>query len=114
MKTAYELAMERLSKAAPGVKLSDDQKKQLAELDSHRFTEEAAEMLVNEALEKGQSVREVCGHRFKDFQFGLKLIAQSSSQREFVIDKDVVAAPDKALSDWVVASYRGGAKPESP
>ena len=34
MKTAYELAMERLSKASPGVKLSDDQKKQLAELDS--------------------------------------------------------------------------------
>jgi ATP-dependent protease Clp ATPase subunit len=72
-----------------------------------RFTEEAAEMLVNEALEKGQSVRDLCGERFKDFQFGLKLIAQSSNQREFVIDKEVVAAPDKALSDWVVASYRG-------
>jgi ATP-dependent Clp protease ATP-binding subunit ClpX len=77
-----------------------------------RFTEEAAEMLVNEALEKGQSVRDLCGQRFKDFQFGLKLIAQSSNQQEFVIDKDVVAAPDKALSDWVVASYRGS-KPES-
>ena len=34
MKTAYELAMERLSKAAPTVKLNEDQKKQLAELDS--------------------------------------------------------------------------------
>lgn len=34
MKTAYELAMERLSKAAPTVKLSAGQKKQLAELDS--------------------------------------------------------------------------------
>jgi hypothetical protein len=34
MKTAYELAMERLDKASPGVKLNDRQKKDLAELDS--------------------------------------------------------------------------------
>jgi hypothetical protein len=34
MKTAYELAMERLNKAAPSVKLTNEQKKQLAELDS--------------------------------------------------------------------------------
>lgn len=33
MKTAYELAMERLNKNAPTVKLSDAQKKELAELD---------------------------------------------------------------------------------
>ena len=34
MKTAYELAMERLNKNAPTVKLSDAQKKELAELDA--------------------------------------------------------------------------------
>lgn len=34
MKTAYELAMERLNKSAPAAKLSDAQKKELAELDS--------------------------------------------------------------------------------
>jgi hypothetical protein len=34
MKTAYELAMERLSKTAPTVKLTAEQKRQLAELDS--------------------------------------------------------------------------------
>ncbi|HEV2329122.1 MAG TPA: hypothetical protein VGY56_10080 [Verrucomicrobiae bacterium] len=34
MKTAYELAMERLNKNAPSVKISDAQKKELAELDS--------------------------------------------------------------------------------
>jgi septin family protein len=34
MKTAYELAMERLSKAAPAARLTGAQKKQLAELDS--------------------------------------------------------------------------------
>jgi hypothetical protein len=34
MKTAYELAMERLNKTAPTVKLTDRQKKELAELDA--------------------------------------------------------------------------------
>jgi len=34
MKTAYELAMERLNRAAPAVKLTAEQKKQLAELDA--------------------------------------------------------------------------------
>ncbi len=73
---------------------------------SIRFTEAAAEMLVKEAVEKGQSVRDLCASRFKDFQFGLKLVAQNSGQQEFVIDTDAVQAPDKVLSDWVVASYR--------
>jgi hypothetical protein len=42
MKTAYELAMERLNQASPGVKLTADQRKALAELDS-RHTAKIAE-----------------------------------------------------------------------
>ena len=34
MKSSYELAMERLNKTAPNVKITDARKKQLAELDS--------------------------------------------------------------------------------
>ena len=34
MKTAYELAMERLDKTSPGTKLSSQQKKEIAELES--------------------------------------------------------------------------------
>ncbi len=34
MKSSYELAMERLNKNSPTRKLTDDQKKQLAEIDS--------------------------------------------------------------------------------
>ncbi len=34
MKTAYELAMERLGKTSPTVKLTDEQKKHLAELEA--------------------------------------------------------------------------------
>lgn len=42
MKTAYELAMERLKKSAPTVKLTDAQKKELAELDSQYAAKIAA------------------------------------------------------------------------
>ena len=34
MKSAYELAMERLQKSQPSLVLTDEQKKQLAEIDS--------------------------------------------------------------------------------
>ncbi|HWN94142.1 MAG TPA: AAA family ATPase, partial [Methylomirabilota bacterium] len=67
---------------------------------------DAAEHLVFLAMEQGKTVRDLCAERFKDFQFGLKLIAQNTSRTEFVIDRAVVDAPDKALSEWVVASYR--------
>ncbi len=42
MKTAYELAMERPNKSAPASKLTDEQKKKLAELDS-LYTAKTAE-----------------------------------------------------------------------
>jgi hypothetical protein len=42
MKSSYELAMERLNKTAPAAKLTDAQKKQLAELDS-KYTAKIAE-----------------------------------------------------------------------
>jgi endopeptidase Clp ATP-binding regulatory subunit ClpX len=71
-----------------------------------RFTEAAADRLVTLALEQSLPVRELCAQRFKDFQFGLKLIAKNTGSREFTIDADAVDAPDKTLSEWVVKSYR--------
>jgi len=70
------------------------------------FTEAAADRLVSLALEQSKPVRDLCAERFKDFQFGLKLIAQNTGQKEFTIDLDAVQAPDQMLSEWVVASYR--------
>src|SRR5262249_53472018 len=58
-----------------------------------RFTEAAANLLVDQALEKKQSVRDLCARQFKDFQFGLKLITQNSGPQEFMIDRDAVEAP---------------------
>jgi hypothetical protein len=42
MKSSYELAMERLNKVAPANKLTAEQKRQLAELDS-KYTAKIAE-----------------------------------------------------------------------
>jgi len=71
-----------------------------------KFTDDAAEHLVSLALEQNKTVRDLCAEKFKDFQFGLKLLAQNMARTEFTIDRAVVDAPEKALSDWVVASYR--------
>ena len=55
MKTAYELAMERLSKAAPSVKLSEDQKRQIAELESQC----AAKIAERELFLQGEVVKAI-------------------------------------------------------
>jgi ATP-dependent Clp protease ATP-binding subunit ClpX len=71
-----------------------------------KFTDDAAEHLVSLALEQNKTVRDLCGEKFKDFQFGLRLLSQNTAKTEFIMDRAVVDAPEKALSEWVVASYR--------
>jgi endopeptidase Clp ATP-binding regulatory subunit ClpX len=71
-----------------------------------RFTEAAADFIVAGASSNGQAIRDYCAERFKDYQFGLKLVAQNTGREEFTIDCDAVETPDKILSDWVVESYR--------
>jgi ATP-dependent Clp protease ATP-binding subunit ClpX len=70
------------------------------------FTEDAAEHLVAAALDQKKTIRDVCAEKFKDFQFGLRLVSQNTGRTEFTIDLAAAEAPDKALSEWVVASYR--------
>lgn len=55
MKTAYELAMERLSKSAPVVKLTPEQKKDIAELESQC----AAKLAERELLVEGELAKAV-------------------------------------------------------
>lgn len=130
----YELPSTAVKRFEVGAALVDDPKAALAELmaqhareeravlagivhefaerfrQSHgltlRFTPEAAEVLAALAQAAGRPVRDFCADRFRDFQFGLRLISQNSGQQEFEIDAAAAAAPEKALSEWVVASYR--------
>lgn len=71
-----------------------------------KFTEDAADLIARISERDGVPVRDLCANRFKDYQFGLKLIAQNTGQQEFTIDAPGVEEPDRILSEWVVASYR--------
>ena len=56
MKSSYELAMERLSKASPPVKLSAKQKTELAEIDSKYAAKVAErELLLNDEMKKASA-----------------------------------------------------------
>jgi hypothetical protein len=56
MKSAYELAMERLAKGAPTVSLTEDQKKQLAEIDmTFRAKIAEREVFLQDQIRKAQT-----------------------------------------------------------
>ena len=55
MKSAYELAMERLNKSSPTVKLSEEQKRQIADLESQC----AAKIAERELLLQGEMAKAV-------------------------------------------------------
>lgn len=64
MKSSYELAMERLAKSAPVVKLTDEKKKALAELDSIY----AAKIAEREIFLKGELAKAVGRQDYEAFQ----------------------------------------------
>ena len=88
MKSAYELAMERLSKTAPTVKLSEEQKKQLAELESRC----AAKIAERELFLKGEMAKAVDKGDFEALeQLEKQLVSDRKSLRaEFEEKKDNV------------------------
>ena len=56
MKSAYELAMERLEKASPSISLSENQKKEIAEIDStFRAKIAEKELFLRDQIRKAQS-----------------------------------------------------------
>jgi len=82
MKSAYELAMERLNKTSPTVKLSAEQKKDLAELDS-RYAAKIAEREIAlkgeidrasaaQDFEKAEQLQQQLGHERKSLQAELE------------------------------------------
>ncbi len=56
MKSAYELAMERLAKASPTLVLTDEQKKQLAEIDStYKAKIAEKELFLKDQIQKAEN-----------------------------------------------------------
>jgi ATP-dependent Clp protease ATP-binding subunit ClpX len=73
------------------------------------ITDDAVNLLGSEAAGKGRSVLQICQQRFKDYQFGLKLIQKNTGQGEFKLGSDAVEDADKFLSECVVQSYTDAA-----
>jgi hypothetical protein len=56
MKSAYELAMERLQKTSPSLSLTEEQKKELAEIDSkYRAKIAEKELFLNEQIRNARA-----------------------------------------------------------
>ena len=70
-----------------------------------RFSAEAIETLWREAQQRGLSAANLCQDLFRDFEFGLKLIAQNTGRRVFELGPAAVTDPARWLSESVRQSY---------
>ena len=60
MKSAYELAMERLEKASPSLSLTEEQKKEIAKIDSmYRAKVAEKELFLKDQIRKAQAADKV-------------------------------------------------------
>lgn len=70
------------------------------------FDAEATQALVERSAREGVALIELCRKLFKDYPFGLQLVAGNTGEKSFILPKRAVDEPDRCLSDMVVASYR--------
>ena len=76
MKSSYELAMERLSKSAPVAKLTEEQRNELAELDSKY----AAKVAEREIFLKGEMEKAAANDKWEEReQFQQQLVRDRKS-----------------------------------
>lgn len=77
------------------------------------FDEDAVDTIVELSIATDKTIRGICEERFRDFQFGLKLVSRNTDRVAFVITRRAVEAPDAELSLWIVESYGGPAPTKS-
>lgn len=73
------------------------------------FEESAISALADLSLQKDRTIRAICEEKFRDFQHGLQLVSNNTGQTRFVITAEMLEAPDRELSKWIVESFK--AKP---
>ena len=93
MKSAYELAMERLAKDQPVITLTDEQKRQLAEVDS-KFKARIAE---KELFLKGEITKAQSAGKFDEIE-SLKRQLHSEIRR---LQEDCEAKKEKLRKSFV-------------
>jgi len=92
MKTAYELAMERLNKSAPVAKLSPAQRKQLAELDS-KYAAKIAEREISIGDEISRATCESDFEKVEKLQQQL-IVERKALQEELESQKEQIRSND--------------------
>jgi ATP-dependent Clp protease ATP-binding subunit ClpX len=78
------------------------------------FDESAISTVIDLSVESGKTIRTICEEKFKDYPYGLKLIAENTKCRNFKINKEVILFPDKELSRWVVERFQKAPQEPSP
>ena len=88
MKSAYELAMERLNKSAPTIKVTEAQKKEMAELDSIY----AAKLAERELFLKGEMHKATANRDIETIQH---------LEKQFISERKSIAAELEEKKDQV-------------
>ncbi len=69
----------------------------------------AVHRLVQRTQAERMTMEQLCGHLFREYQFGLGLVKKNTGQNRFVLDAAAVDQPDKFLSELVIKSYHPAA-----
>lgn len=69
------------------------------------FTHEAKLKLVELAHESGKTVRGYCESKFKDFEYGLKLLHAQPADGIYHFDVPEVLNPDATLTNWIKQGF---------
>ncbi len=70
------------------------------------FAADAVRAIVERVEREGTTVQSLCQRLFKDYPFGLQLVARNQNNNVFSLHREAVESPDRFLSDLVARSYR--------
>ncbi|MGC9450267.1 MAG: AAA family ATPase [Oceanipulchritudo sp.] len=70
------------------------------------FSDEASDLLIDIAVDRDKTIRAVCEDRFKDLEYGLKIVSRNTGRQSFEIGKAMAENPDSQLSKMVVESFQ--------
>jgi ATP-dependent protease Clp ATPase subunit len=76
-----------------------------------KFEPDAVKAVIDRVEREGSTVDTLCTRIFKDFPFGLQLVARNQGVSSVALTREAVDAPDQFLSDLVARSYREAPPP---
>lgn len=77
------------------------------------FDENAIRRLIEISQQSEKTIRGVCEERFKDLQYGLKLVSQNTGTTDFTITTAMVEDTDTEISRLVLQSYNKDRSPDT-